>query len=156
MDVLENSLPVDIETFLERPLFCFLGTVDAGDPRVTPLWFLWEDGEIWIIANDEKTYPSRIRDHPAVDLAIVDFDVETGLVQHVGMRGTASVEPHDPARAERLLEPYLGPERVKWDADRFGAPRDWGEKMVMLRIEPARVVARDQSYDPGAGSPGAH
>ncbi len=153
MDLVENTLPVDLETFLDRPLFCFLGTVDAGDPRVTPLWFLWEDDAVWIIANDEKTYPDRVRAHPTVDLAVVDVDVTSGLVQHVGMRWTATVEPHDPARAERLLTAYLGPETDEWDPERFGDPHEWGDHMVMLRIEPETVVARDQSYRPAAGSP---
>jgi nitroimidazol reductase NimA-like FMN-containing flavoprotein (pyridoxamine 5'-phosphate oxidase superfamily) len=149
MEIVENTLPVDVEEFLRRPLFCFLGTTDAGEPRVTPLWFRWEEGAVWIVANDEKTYPQRVRDHPGVDLAVVDFDVRTGRVQHVGMRGTASVEPHDPSLAERLLTEYLGPEKGSWDPDRFGDPREWGEKMVMLRVVPETVVARDQSYDPG-------
>ncbi|MEF8775518.1 MAG: pyridoxamine 5'-phosphate oxidase family protein [Haloarculaceae archaeon] len=148
MEIVEHTLPVELEAFLDRPLFCFLGTVDAGNPRVTPLWFLWEDDAVWIIANDEKTYPTRVRDHPAVDLAVVDFEAETGRVQHVGMRGRASVRPHDPARAERLLQRYLGPEKATWDQERFGDPREWDERMVMLEIEPETVVARDQSYSP--------
>lgn len=148
MDVIENTLSTSVETVLRRPLFCFLATVDGGNPRVSPLWFRWEDGAIWIIADDEKTYPDRVRDHPATALAIVDFDVETGRVVHVGMRGRATVEPHDPARAERLLTEYLGPDKSAWDEHRFGDPRDWGPSMVMLRVDPTTVVARDQSYTP--------
>jgi nitroimidazol reductase NimA-like FMN-containing flavoprotein (pyridoxamine 5'-phosphate oxidase superfamily) len=148
MDIVENTLGVDVESFLKRPLFCFLGTVDGGDPRVTPLWFLWEDGAAWIIANDEKTYPTRIRNHSAATMAVVDFDRASGRVQHVGMRGTAEVRPHDPERAVRLLEPYLDPDPEAWDDERFGDPFAWGEEMVFLRFDPETVVARDQSYAP--------
>lgn len=148
MDIVENTLDVGIETFLERSLFCFLGTVEAGDPRVSPLWFLWEDGAVWIVANEEKTYPERVEARPETALAVVDFERATGRVQHVGMRGTATVEPHDPERAIRLLKPYLGPHPEEWDQDRFPDPHEWGAEMVMVEFVPGTVVARDQSYAP--------
>ncbi|MEE6210374.1 pyridoxamine 5'-phosphate oxidase family protein [Salarchaeum sp. III] len=148
MNVVENTLPVELDDFLDRPLFAFLGTVADGDPRVSPLWFLWEDDAVWHIADDEKTYPSRIRDNPETALAIVDFDARSGRVQHVGMRGQTTVEPHDPDRAIRLLERYLGSDLDAWDESRFPEPETWGDEMVFLRFDPETVVARDQSYAP--------
>lgn len=151
MEVVENTLNVPLESFLARPLFCFLGTVTDGQPRVTPLWFHWEDGAVWIIANAEKSYPKRVEATPETTVAIVDFERASGRVEHVGMRGTATVEDHDPERAIRLLKPYLGPDPSEWDQSRFPDPHEWGEEMVMLRFEPETVVARDQSYAPAPG-----
>lgn len=148
MEIVENTFDVDVDAFLSRPLFCFLATIDDGDPRVSPLWFLWEDGAIWIIADTRKTYPSRVEQNSETALAIVDCDRTTGTVQHVGMRGQATVEPHDPSRAERLLSRYLGPDKTEWDESRFPDPHDWGDEMVMIRFTPETVVARDQSYAP--------
>ena len=148
MEVVENTLDVDIDTFLNRPLFCFLATVEENLPRISPLWFLWEDSAIWIIADAGKTYPSRVEQNPETALAIVDFDRTAGTVQHVGMRGHAAVEQHDPSRAERLLARYLGPNKAEWDVSRFPDPREWGDEMVMIRFDPETVVARDQSYVP--------
>ena len=148
MNIVENTLDVALETFLSRPLFCFLATTAEEAPRISPLWFLWEDETIWIIADSQKTYPERIKKNPETALAIVDFDHTTGTVQHVGMRGQASVQPHNPARAERLLSRYLGPEKDEWDESRFPDPHDWGDEMVMIRFSPDTVVARDQSYSP--------
>lgn len=148
MEVVENTLDVDVDTFLSRPLFCFLATTDDGAPRVSPLWFLWEDDAIWIIADTQKTYPSHVEQNPETALAIVDFDRTTGTVQHVGMRGQATVEPHDPSRAERLLSRYLGSNKTEWDESRFPDPHEWGDEMVMIRFDPETVVERDQSYAP--------
>lgn len=148
MEIIENTLDVTIDTFLARPLFCFLATVDAGAPRVSPLWFLWEDDAIWIIANEQKTYPQRIRETPETAIAVVDFDRQTGTVQHVGMRGRAEIRPHDPDRAIRLLTSYLGPDMAEWDESRFPDPHTWGDDMVLIRFDPHTVVARDQSYAP--------
>lgn len=147
MDIIQNSFDVEIDEFLERPLFCFLGMVSTEhESRVSPLWFMWEDDAIWIIADLDKTYPHRVEHTPETALAIVDFDQQTGLVQHVGMRGHASVEPFDPDRAVRLLKRYLGENRDNWDEKRFGDPYEYGDNWVFIRFSPETVVARDQSY----------
>lgn len=75
-----------------------------------------------IIADTEKTYPSRIRQKPETALAIVDFTLATEAVQHVGVCGQATVEPHDPSRTEHLLSRYLGPDETEWDESRFPDP----------------------------------
>jgi predicted pyridoxine 5'-phosphate oxidase superfamily flavin-nucleotide-binding protein len=150
MEIVENSLGVPIDEFLDRPLFCFLGTVSAaGDPRVSPLWYHWEAGTAWIIADTERTCLDRVERHPAVALAVVDFSPRTGRVQHVGLRGRGSVEPFDADLARRLLARYLGEDRSAWDG-RFEAldPDRWR----LLRIDPGTAVARDQSFVPSLGA----
>jgi hypothetical protein len=148
MEIVENTLAVDLETFLARRLFCFLATSSTEGPRVSPLWYLWEEEAIWIAVNPElKSYPGRIENDSRTALAIVDFDASRGLVQHVGMCGQASLEAFDPDRARRLFRRYLGPEQ-RWDG-RFHAVFDRAERYRLVRFEPGTVVARDQSYAPG-------
>jgi hypothetical protein len=144
MDVVENTLDTDLSEFLRRPLFCFLAQHSPSGPRVSPLWFLWEDGSVWLIAMlNDRSYPARVREFPSSALAVVDFDPATGRIEHVGMRGTATVEPFDPERADRLLTKYLGPDRAAWD-ERFCdlEAEDYG----LIRFAPETVVARDQSF----------
>ena len=147
MEIVDRTLEEDLESVLDRPLFCFLAqATPEGHPRLSPLWFLWEDGCIWIIADTvEKSYTTRVEQRPETAVAIVDFDVETGRVRHVGMRGRAEIVPFDGERANRLLERYLGSDRDAWD-DRFVdiEPDRWG----LIRFEPETVVARDQSFVP--------
>jgi hypothetical protein len=147
MEVVENALDVPIDEVLAEPLFCFLGTATPdGHPRVSPLWYLWEDEAIWILGDTEgKSYTTRVVDHPKTALAIVDFDVDTGRVRHVGMRGHATLEPLDDDRVYRLLRRYLGDDREAWD-ERFAHldPDRWS----FVRVVPGTVVARDQSFVP--------
>lgn len=148
MEIVEDTLPVDLDDFLDRPLFCFLASSTKQGPRVSPLWILWEDKYIWIIADTKtKTYARRVEEDPRAALAIVDFEPRTGLVQHVGMRGKATLEPFDEDRANRLLGKYLGEDNEQWDQDRFAGP--WDERWQFIRFEPETVVARDQSYVSG-------
>jgi len=149
MEVVENTLDEPLDAVLARPLFCYLGTVSkSGDPRVSPLWYLWEDETIWIIADTDRSYTPRVGANPRTALAVVDFDVETGRVVHIGMRGRATVDPLDPERVDRLLARYLGPDTTDWDEGfRDLDPGRWR----FIRFSPATVVARDQSFTPSLG-----
>jgi hypothetical protein len=147
MEIVENSLNVPISEFLDRPLFCFLGqTTTAGEPRISPLWFLWEDEYIWCIADTVgKSYAGRVEQRPETAVAIVDFDVHTGRVEHVGMRGQATLVGLEEGRVYRLLCRYLGEEEAEWDRRFAGLdPERWS----FIRFEPETVVARDQSFSP--------
>lgn len=138
---------------LSRPLFAHLATASREGPRESPVWFLWEEGALWVIGNYRTdTFPKRVEREPRCAVGIVDFDPATGLVQHVGLRGRARLSPHDPARMERLLGRYMGA-RDAWDA-RFVEILD-DEDYIFVRFEPETAVVRDQSYEPRKGGPPA-
>jgi hypothetical protein len=137
---------VDLREFLSRPLFGFFATASEFGPRVSPVWFLWEDAAIWIIGNRRTdTFPIRVDSEPHSAIAFVDFDVSTGLVHHVGMRGRASVEDWNKDRAKQILRRYLGPNEEHWERERFVEPLDDPDNLL-VRFTPETVVTRDQSY----------
>ena len=138
---------------LSRPLFAHLATASEDGPRESPVWFLWEEGALWIIGNYRTdTFPRRVEREPRCAVGVVDFDAATGLVQHAGFRGRARLTPHDPARMERLLSRYMG-ERSAWDP-RFVEVLDDAD-YVLVRFEPETAVVRDQSYELQAGGTAA-
>lgn len=149
MEIVENTLDEDLDSFLERRLMAHLTTASPQGPRHSPVWFLWEDGYLWVIADSaQRSFPDRIERDPRCAIGIVDFDATTGRLHHVGFRGRATVEPHDPERAERLLTRYFRADKDRWNRERFGDPHEWGDQMVFVRFDPETVVARDQTYDP--------
>lgn len=134
----------DPAEILARPLMAYLATGSPDGPRDSPVWFLWEDGAIWLIANSEDSFPVRLRAEPRCALSIVEFDVERGVLRHVGIRGHADVLALDRRRLYRLLERYLGSAPLEWNAwfkANIIEPLD-----LMIRIAPASIVARDMSY----------
>jgi hypothetical protein len=134
-----------LEGVLSRPLFAHLATDSELGVRESPVWFLWEDEALWIIGNYETdTFPKRIELEPRCAIGIVDFDLLTGLVQHVGFRGRATVHPHDESRAKRLLSRYLGENQEQWDKRFVEVLGD--ANFVFVRFEPETAVVRDQSY----------
>jgi hypothetical protein len=128
-----------------RPLVAHLATASEEGPRESPVWFLWEDGALWIIGNYKTdSFPKRVEREPRCAVGIVDFDPATGLVRHAGFRGRARLTPHDPARMGRLLSRYMG-EQDAWDP-RFVEILDDAD-YVFVRFEPETAVVRDQSYE---------
>jgi hypothetical protein len=141
---------VELDEFLCRPLFAHLATASEHGPRESPVWFMWEERRVWIIGSRATdSFPARIERESRCAIGVVDFDRSSGLVQHVGLRGRASIEAFDAQRARRLLTRYLGPDEPGWDA-RFlrtlEAPD--AEQAVLVRFMPETVVARDVSYSP--------
>lgn len=132
----------DLNDFLTKPLFAHLSTVVEGLPRDSPVWFHWENSELWIIGTSSDTFPDRVKKNPNCAIGIVDFNPKKGLVLHAGFRGLGTVEPFNKTIAHRLLSRYLGPNVNEWDP-RF---RDLDDSNVLIRFVPETVVVRDQSY----------
>ncbi|MFC6905455.1 pyridoxamine 5'-phosphate oxidase family protein [Halalkalicoccus tibetensis] len=144
MEIVENTLDVKVDAFLDQPLFCFFAQQSDDGPRLSPLWFLWEEEIIWNVARlSGRSYPDRVSQYPQTAIAIVDFDSSTGRVEHVGMRGQAVLKPYDEDRAERLFQKYLGEEKSEWPEMFVEFDTD---DYRLIKFEPETVVARDQSY----------
>jgi nitroimidazol reductase NimA-like FMN-containing flavoprotein (pyridoxamine 5'-phosphate oxidase superfamily) len=137
------SFPLDPETVLLKPLMAHLATVGAHGPCHSPVWFLWEDEAVWLVSSRSESLVERLRREPRCAIGIVDFDSESGILRHVGMRGTARLHDVDLGRRNRLVSRYIGAE-ADW-------PHGFRQEVidtidVMVEITPDSVVARDQSY----------
>jgi hypothetical protein len=134
----------DVDEFLRQPLMAHLATSSDEGPRHSPVWFLWEEGAIWLIGKEGDSLMNRLRRDTRCAIGIIDFDAATGRLLHLGMRGTTTVLPIDRDRLDRLLARYLGEDRSAWN-------RWFREKVVepldlMARFVPESTVTRDQSY----------
>ncbi|WP_394828081.1 pyridoxamine 5'-phosphate oxidase family protein [Pendulispora albinea] len=141
---MNDDLDFDIDEFLTKPLFAHLATASSAGPRESPVWFLWEEGALWLIGNHGDSFPKRLRNEPRCAVGIVDFDLAKGTLRHVGIRGIASIEPLDDQRLYRLLQRYLGADPADWNPSFRSLVIDHLD--LMVRIRPESIVARDQSY----------
>ena len=134
----------DVEPFLQQPLFAHLATASPDGPRESPVWFLWEAEELWLVGNNRDSFPKRIQAEPRCAVGIIEFDLARGRLRHVGIRGTGSIEPIDRSRLYRFLSRYLGENEARWNLSFRSRVIDRLE--LMVRIKPLSIVARDQSY----------
>jgi hypothetical protein len=140
----------DLDEFLARPLLAHVATASEEGPRDSPLWFLWEEQSLWLIAEiGYNTFQERIDRDPRVAVGIVDFDPRAGTLQHVGIRGTARVEPWNEGRAARMLARYYWKLEGYRGADvaSFGTQKVTGRfPMSFVQVRPETVVLRDTGY----------
>ena len=135
----------DLDEFLALPLYAHLAHASEHGPRESPVWFHWDGQAIWIIGG--SSFPGNLRRDPRCALGIVDWNLATGLSQHVGIRGRAEVLPLDPAMARTIFRRYFGPDEADWDR-RFDDVLTGDPALEVIRIVPETVVVRDQSYKP--------
>ncbi len=137
----------DPETVLSLPLVANLATVTAGgEPRNAPVWFIWEDGALWMLSDKGSSSTKRLALNPACAVEIVDYDNAAGILRHLGLRGTARTEPSNPARFHRLLTKYLGPEPNwnPWFIETIARIDDPDGRMI--RLKPDSIFTNDVSY----------
>ena len=134
----------DIDEFLTQPLMAHLATMSQYGARESPLWFLWENASLWLVGNSRDGFPRRLRQDPRCAIGIVEFDLGSGVLRHVGIRGIAEILPLEKERLRRLLNRYLGDDETRWDSM---FQQNVIDKLdLMVRVIPEAIVARDQSY----------
>ncbi|MCF3936597.1 pyridoxamine 5'-phosphate oxidase family protein [Acuticoccus sp. M5D2P5] len=139
--------PFDPEIVLSRPLMANIATVAAdGAPRNAPVWFIWEDGALWIPGNRNGSTVTRLLRDPRCAVEIVDYENAAGVLLHLGLRGRATVEAMDGARFRRLLANYLGAEETwnAWFVGEIAAIDDPDGRLV--RLAPESVFTNNVSF----------
>lgn len=130
------------EALLKEANVIVFSTVDAkGRPHSTPVWYLYDNGEILIsVGKDEQKHRNVLR-NPNVSLVI---DRRSLPYYAVMIQGTAEIGPglSDEDRL-RLAVRYLGEELGKRYTE-----MTQGNDSVTLRIRPRKVM----EFDPMPGS----
>jgi hypothetical protein len=137
----------DPALLLDAPLMAILGTLSPDGPRTAPVWFLWEDGALWMLGDDRSASVRRLSADPRCSVEITEFDAEAGVLRHLGLRGRAEVLPMDSVLFRRLLAKYLGPDPATWNAwfiDTVARPDDPSGRLI--RLVPDSVFTNDVSY----------
>ncbi len=137
----------DPELVLGLPLMANLATMSPEGPRNAPVWFLWEDGALWMLGSVEGSSVRRLSVDPRCAVEIVHYDNAAGVLAHIGLRGRATVGPMSPPLFRRILAKYLGPDEADWNAwfIRTVAAID-DPRGRLIRLVPESVFTNNVSY----------
>ncbi|MCO6451316.1 MAG: pyridoxamine 5'-phosphate oxidase family protein [Caldilineales bacterium] len=138
----ENSnFSTDFETFLARPLLARLGTAntETNQPHVTPVWYLWDGGCLWISVYSSTRKGRELLANPRCSVVI---DVEdSGLsLKAVLFEGAAELVtgPNDFMRSmfTRIYSRYLGPDGVL-----AAEPQEWihSSENLLVKLTPEKT-----------------
>ena len=134
----------EIGDVLCKPLMAHLSTVEKGVPRDSPVWFFWEDSCLWIFGTSGDSFVKRLLAEPQCAAGVVEYNLEKGILKHVGIRGTAVLSDCDKERLMRFVSKYLGNDKQNWNAwfvANVVDPLD-----VMIKITPQSIVAKNVSF----------
>ncbi len=122
-----------VRKFLEKPNFAVLATrSDAAGLQATPMWFLYEGGQIVINTSQGRVKLRNMQKNSDVALAIVDRENPYQYVQIQGK--VAGFDSQNAARdIDRLSQRYVGKP--------YGYPGgDAPAKRVTIRIAPSKIT----------------
>ncbi len=134
----------DIDLVLTKSLMAHLSTVDKGEPRDSPVWFIWEESCLWIFGTEKDSFIKRIKQEARVAVGMVDFDLQKGVLMHVGIRGRAQIGKVSPERLFRFISKYLGDDSKSWNP--WFMTNIVNPLNVMVQIVPKSIVAKDVSF----------
>ena len=123
-----------VRKFLEKPNFAVLATHTGDGLQATPVWFLYDGGQILINTSQGRVKLRNMQKNADVALAIVDGQ---NPYQYVQIRGRVAGfdSQHGGRDIDRLSQRYLGKPYAYPGGD---APA----KRVSIRIEPTHVSAQ--------------
>lgn len=139
--LLVYSDPVDIESFLDRPL---VARVATNGPTLRPVWYVFESGAFYWLTDTSNFLCKAVQRGEALVLVVDECDITTGEVIHVRARGRGEIVEVDRPRAMRKFARYLGPDESVWDP-RFVPSLDLPSTR-MCRFEPTSMEAANMSF----------
>ncbi|MCX7756461.1 MAG: PPOX class F420-dependent oxidoreductase [Anaerolineales bacterium] len=130
----------EAQAFLARPLLGRLATASPdGQPHVVPVWFLWEDGCVWVSSFQSTRKVIDLQNNPQCAI-VVDIEQGQEPLSAVVIEGHAELirAPFSEVRqrAQRIYAKYLGAEGVL-----AAEPQSWldSPENLLIKITPKRV-----------------
>jgi PPOX class probable F420-dependent enzyme len=140
----ERMSRAEWERFLAERRVAVLATLGPeGEPVLTPIWYLYRDGLLYMRTGRESVKARNVGRDPRVTLCVQD---ERPPYRSVSVHGRASVEVEEEGLSAVISRRYLG--AVAGEAY-LRMAREAGEQSaeVTLVMRPERVLTQDFSAD---------
>lgn len=130
-----------IEAFLAPPRHAIVATNRAGGPpQLTPVWYLYEDGQIYISAGVGTVKVQHLRRDPRVTVCV---DGGHPDARYVILQGTVTIlEPDDPRQEQirwRIIRHYHETEEEA--RSYYASMRDFVSVLIVLA--PEKIISQD-------------
>jgi hypothetical protein len=128
----------ELDAFLAGQRTCRVATTSPGGPHLTPLWYVWDGGALWLTSLVNSQRWTDIERDPAVAV-LIDAGEEYGELRGVELRGTVEVVgevPRTGAPHADLAEPE------RRFAAKYGAMHHDG-RHAWLRLTPDKITSWD-------------
>ena len=127
--------PEQIERYLSKPHIADLATVRPdGSPHVAPVWFLYEDGVVKVLAETGTVKIKNLKREPRVSVSIA---TDQRPYEYVIVNGLAEVSGGDISDIlRRISVHYQGLE----EGERYSARALLEMELCLITIRPSRLT----------------
>lgn len=132
--------PDEVDAFLAEQRTCRVATVGSTGPHATPLWFVWQDGALWLTSLSRSQRWIDLQNDPRIAV-VVDAGEDYGELRGVELRGRVEVVGEVPRAGEPVSE-LDGPEQAFADKYSGGTIVRDG-RHAWLRLVPEKVTSWD-------------
>ena len=131
----------EVDNFLGAAWTCRVASVGDAGPHVVPLWFLWQDGVLWLHSLNRSQRWTDIERDPRIAV-VVDLGERYDELRGVELRGRVEVVGEVPRTGEP--EPRLEPvERAFAEKYTGGSEFGYDGKHAWLVLRPEKIVSWD-------------
>jgi Pyridoxamine 5'-phosphate oxidase len=128
------------DEFLTGQRTCRLATIGSQGPHVSPVWFVWIDGAIWIHSLNRSQRWTDLERDPRVAV-VVDDGHDYNELRGVELRGRVEVVGEVPRTGEP--EPRLEPVESAFGEKYAGGSFGYDGKHAWLALHPEKIVSWD-------------
>lgn len=132
--------PDEVDAFLAEQRTCRVATVGSTGPHATPLWFVWQEGALWLTSLSRSQRWTDLQNDPRIAV-VVDAGEDYGELRGVEMRGRVEVVGEVPRTGEPVPE-LDGPEQAFADKYSGGTVVRDG-RHAWLRLAPEKITSWD-------------
>ncbi len=126
----------DVSEFIGRPLTGVLAwTSPSGEPRSTPMNYVWEDGALWFTTGANSAKARALKRQPVISFSIPS-EASSPPARAVTVRGIAEISDWDPERQLRAFMRYGLPRR---EAEEMRAGYSAAMDLVSIRLVPTKI-----------------
>ncbi|MCH7624691.1 MAG: PPOX class F420-dependent oxidoreductase [Chloroflexi bacterium] len=127
--------PEQIEDYLSKPHIADLATVRPdGSPHVAPVWFLYEDGVVKVLAETSSVKVKNLKNEPRVSVSIA---TDQQPYEYVIVNGVAEVSGGDISDIlRRISVHYQGPE----EGERYAEKTLRELVLCLITIRPSKLI----------------
>jgi hypothetical protein len=132
----------EVDEFLGAARTCRLASVGTAGPHVTPLWFVWLDGSMWMQSLTRSQRWTDLMGDPRVAV-VVDDGEDYMELRGVELRGEVVTVGEIPRTGAEELPELTAVEAAFARKYLGGAEFGYDGRHGWLRLDPAKLVSWD-------------
>jgi hypothetical protein len=133
--------PAELDDFLTSARTCRVASIGSNGPHVTPLWFVWREGALWLHSLNRSQRWTDLMKDPRVAV-VVDAGEAYAELRGVELRGTVEVAGEVP-RVGDEDNPDLTAVESAFAAKYADGTFGYDGRHAWLRLDPKKIVSWD-------------